>query len=299
MHCQSANSFAVSTPPPLRRLQAYREKLLAHTDDWKFDLKWSEESKSPPPLPMPKIPSPELSPPLCSPIGYHHHHSHCHPDHFHEFLHSHDHMHNRYDANSFHEENAPLSVDHSKTPPKRNSVSTDQKLDIKSPTSGEETVKPKKKLRRAKSCPKELFSISSKCSNNEKSHSESTDMNERRPSDDRRTYYIECFRSPSPSSHQTPPRPLHQQHSRIRTIPKIRVNKPKSKTPNSMEEFLSSKLVRSNHAAKLRHKSARKKINELADEKLKATLHVSHFIPKCHTWNVRDTPAWKTFLSAE
>lgn len=209
-----------------------------------------------------------------------------------------------------HEENASQSTEHVKSPSKHRHTSMEHKPDIKSPARDnafEPCAKPKKKMRRAKSCPKQLFSISSKCSDNERSQNESVEMQERRMGHENlMPYDLEYFQSPVsiPSSQQSPHKPSshrhqQQQHSRTRMIPKIRVEKVKSKTPNSMDEFLSAKLVRNNHAAKLRHKSSRQKINELEEEKLKATLHVSHFIPKCHTWNVRSTPAWKTFLSEE
>lgn len=304
----------MSIPTPLKRLQAFREKLeLAYTDDWKFDLKWPNETKLPSPrssMPMPKQPSPHLHiTPLCSPV--HHYsqkfHHHCHPMHFHEFIHPHDHTHNHFDEQSIiYEENTSHSTANLKSPPKLKSPSIDRKSDDKIAMCADELcTKPKKKIRRSKSCPKELFSISSKCSDNEKSRNETIEMNERRTGLEKCSPYdIECFHLSSSSSqhdHPSPPRPSHRQHqhSRTRMIPQIRVERPTSKTPNSIDKFLSSKLVRSNHAAKLRHNSSRKKIHELAEEKTKATLHVSHFIPKCHTWNVRDTPAWKTFLSEE
>lgn len=309
MHTQSANSFAISTPPPLKRLQAFREKLLTYTDDCKFDWKWSNELKSPPAMPKfhsPKLPSPNHPSPLCSPIHHHSHqfHHHCHPIHFHEFIHPLDHIFNHFDTSIIHEENASHSTENLKSPPKHKITSINRKPDNKSPACGDDAcAKSKKKMRRAKSCPKELFSItSSKCSDNEKSQNDCVEMNERRTGHENlMPYDLEYFQSPSIPSSQSQPKLSHRQHqhSRTRMIPKIRVEKPKSKTPNSMDEFLSSKLVRNNHAAKLRHKSSRQKINELAEEKLKATLHVSHFIPKCHTWNVRETPAWKTFLSEE
>lgn len=329
MHTQSANSFNLSTPPPLKRLQAFREKLLTYTDDrCKFDWTWPNEPKSPPPPPpplpptppMPRLRSPKLPSPLCSPPllhhDHHHHahqfHHHCHPMHFHEFIQPHDCISDYCDANMIQEENASQSTENAKSPSKHRHASIEHKPDIKSPThddASESCVKPKKKMRRAKSCPKQLFSISSKFSDNERSQNESVEMQDRRMGHEHlMPYDLEYFQSPTsiPSSQQSPHKPLshrqhHQQHqhSRTRMIPKIRVEKAKSKTPNSMDEFLSSKLVRNNHAAKLRHKSSRQKINELAEEKLKATLHVSHFIPKCHTWNVRSTPAWKTFLSEE
>lgn len=316
MHTQSANSFTISTPPPLKRLQAFREKLLTYTDDdCKFDWKWPNEPKSPPSPPPPvKIPSPKLPTPLCSPPLHHHTHQfhhHCHPMLFHEFIHPHDYFFNPCDdANIIHEENVSQSMEHLKSPPKHKITSTDHhKSDNRSPTCDDAngtSLKSKKKMRRAKSCPKQLFSISSKCSDNEKSQNESIEMHERHHRmghENLIAYDLEYIQSsPSmPSSQSTHKISSHRhQHSRTsRMIPKIRVEKVKSKTPNSMDEFLSSKLVRINHAAKLRHKSSRQKINDLADEKLKATLHVSHFIPKCHTWNVRDTPAWKTFLSEE
>lgn len=308
MHTQSTNSFAISTPPPLKRLQVFREKLLSYTDDCQLDWKWTNELKSPPAMPKPpspKLPSPNLRSPLYSPIHHHSHqlHHHCHPINFHEFLHPHDHIFNHFDTSAIHEENASQSTENLKSPPKHKTTSNGRKPDGKSPIYDDEmSAKPKKKMRRSKSCPKELFSISSKCSDNEKSPNECVEMNERRMGHDNlMPYDLEYFRSPSIPSSQSQHKSAHRQHqhSRTRMIPKIRVEKPKSKTPNSMDEFLSSKLVRVNHAAKLRHKSSRQKINELAEEKLKATLHVSHFIPKCHTWNVRDTPAWKTFLSEE
>lgn len=80
---------------------------------------------------------------------------------------------------------------------------------------------------------------------------------------------------------------------------KSKPRKPKAKTPNSMDEYLSSKLVRSNVAANLRQNWSRKKIHDMSEEKLKATMHVSKFIPKCHQWDVRATPGWRVFANEE
>lgn len=285
----SANSLVASTPTPLKRLQAFRERLLTYTDDWRYDSKCPSESK----CPTPKMPSPKLPSPMCSPILHHthkHHHHHIHPVHCHDF----DYPFDLFQSNfsSIHDDK-PLSqsTNDVQSPPKQQTTPTDQKVNIKSPICGEKCIKPKKKIRRAKSCPKDLFSLSSKCSDNEKNQIESTENSCLRRvyrSDLSPCYFIEI----DPTS-------ISRQQNPYKTIPKIKVHRPKSKTPNSMEEFLSSKLVRSNHAAKLRQTYSRKKIDDLAEEKLKASMHVSQFIPKCHHWNVRDTPGWKTFLSEE
>lgn len=302
-------SVDLSTPPPLKRLQAFREKLLTYTDDWKYDSKYPHEMKCPTPrIPSPKLSSPKLPSPLCSPI-HHAHKSHHHPMHFQEFdfpfehvRHHHHHHHHLSHHNkseyfsNIHEQSPCRSAERMRSPPKSVATPIEHKFEIKSPNQSPNCdikyMESKKKLRRAKSCPKDLFSMSSdKCSENGKHKNESDTSNERHLCHDEHTqYYIEVPLSPMSS---------RQQNARSRTIPKIRIHKPTSKTPNSMDEFVSSKLVRINHAAKLRQKSSREKINELSEEKLKATMHVSKFIPKCHHWNVRDTPAWKTFLSEE
>lgn len=70
-------------------------------------------------------------------------------------------------------------------------------------------------------------------------------------------------------------------------------------TNDAFIEFLSTKLVRSNLAANLREQWSRKKINELADRKLKIPVPTTKFIPKCHRWHVDQTPAWKSFVHEE
>lgn len=294
----SANSLANEpSPSPMKRLQAFREKLLAYEqDDWRYDLKCPIEIK----CPTPKIPSPKLPSPFCSPILHSHRLHHCHPVHFHnydDYPYEHFH-HNHFNGSIIHEESSTQTVDCLNSPPKYAVTPVEQKLDIQSPSghrgddNDKHSLKQCKKIRRAKSCPRDLFSTSSKCSDNEKSQNESTELNVRRLGRDELTpsFFIDC---------QSTPVSRQQQHTYRKTIPKIRAQKVKSKTPNSMDEFLASKLVRNNHAAKLRQKSSRKKINDLEDEKLKATKNVLEFIPKCHHWNVRGTPAWKTFLSEE
>lgn len=301
----SAASFTVSTPPPLKRLQAFREKLLTYNDDWKYETKIHNEINCPTPkIPSPKCPSPKRSPSLCSPIHHIHVH-HCNPIHVYDFDDScemnQNHL-NHFD--SIHEESSSRSVvDHLKTPPKLIITPTEFRPEFhsmrnhKSPiTCDIKCTKPKKpnKMRRSKSCPKDLFSISSKYSDNEKSVNDSIEMNERhlcRDNNNLTPCYTDGFNSSRMSRHQNPYRKSIPKHHRIQ--------KSKSKTPNSMDEYVQSKLVRINHAAELRQKRSRQKIHELAEEKLKENMHVSEFIPKCHKWNVRDTPAWKTFLSEE
>lgn len=251
------------------------------------------------------MPSPKLPSPMCSPIR----HVHSHRLHHYQPMHSHFHdidypcemfHHHLNHFDSIHEATLSRSVGCAKNPPKHATTPTEYKPEfhsnhnLKSPHCDTSCSKPKTKLRRAKSCPKDLFSISSKCSENEKSLKDSLELNERHLC---RDFGREELTPPffTDDFHSSPRQP----NTYRRTIPKIRVQKPKSKTPNSMDEYVSSKLVRINHAAKLRQKSSRQKIHELEEEKLKARLHVSHFIPKCHKWNVRDTPAWKTFLSEE
>lgn len=297
----STDSIDLSTPPPLKRLQAFREKLLTYPDDWKYDTKCSNETKCPTPkMPSPKLPSPKHPSPMCSPNLHSQRQHHFHPVHYpHDFIYPHEHFHHHHLSHyteidhfdSIHGDSPCRSTERMRSQTKHVATPVKHKPEIKSPSGDIKSSKSKKKMRRAKSCPKDLFSISSKCSDNDKSQNESIETNERRLCrDDLSPCYIEDF--------QTPPL-SRQQNTHPRPIPKIRIHKPKSKTPNSMDEYVASKLVRSNHAAKLRQKSSHQKINELAEEKLKATMHVSKFIPKCHHWNVRETPAWKTFLSEE
>lgn len=138
------------------------------------------------------------------------------------------------------------------------------------------------KRRRAKSCPKEIFRATKPCIIVQ-------DVDEI------------CQEKSIQRHHRDESTPCDGSSSillRQRTTPKI-MTKSKSKTPNSFDEFLSSKMVRSNLAANLRQRWSRKKINDMIEEKLKETMTVEKFIPKCHQWNVRKTPAWKTFTSEE
>lgn len=241
------------------------------------------------------MPSPKLTPPMCSPIRHIYAHRLHHYQPVHSDLHGFDYPcemvhHHLNHLDNIHKASLSRSAECMKNSPKHAITAN---LNFKSPNCDTKSSKPKKKLRRAKSCPKDLFSISSKCSDNGKSPKNSAEMNEHRLFRDLgRDDLTPCF---TDDFHSSP----RQQNTYRKTVPKIRVQKPKSKTPNSMDEYVSSKLVHINHAAKLRQKSSRQKIHELEEEKLKARLHMSHFIPKCHKWNVRDTPAWKTFLSEE
>lgn len=80
---------------------------------------------------------------------------------------------------------------------------------------------------------------------------------------------------------------------------KPKARKLKAKTPTTMDEYVSSKLVRTNLAANLRQQWSRQKIHDMTEEKVKATMHVSKFIPRCHQWDVRATPGWRTFAAEE
>lgn len=347
----STNSRAVSTPSPIKRLQALRERLLAGIDDWKYERQT-------------KCQTPKVLSPMCSPNFHAQNipepHIFAEPLHFHDFnSHLCDTFHNNCPPEGVYDLNPPhFSTNCLRSPSKPTNIPTERKsefrnCDMKSPKCDDQIMTARNKLYRAKSCPKDLFSVSSKCSDNEirsgnenedgnrrqqqfeqqhnherhdnqhqhhhqshhqihhesrhqihqhenenmKSRNESAESNWLRPPcrEDFTPCYSDDFVSPSHSRQQN----SRQQNFRMKNIPKIKVHKPKSKTPNSMDEFIASKLVRGNLAASLRQKNSRQKINELSEEKLKATMDVSKFIPKCHHWNVRDSPGWKNFITEE
>lgn len=139
---------------------------------------------------------------------------------------------------------------------------------------------------RAKLCPKELFETKKPCLNFQTDDIviDSGSSNQQQAGN-----IIPSFNTGDCSSSVS---------SRQRNRSKI-VSKTRTKTLNSMDEYLSSKMVRNNLAANLRQKWSRKRINEMAEEKLKATMTVAKCIPKCHRWQVRNTNAWKSFTSEE
>lgn len=277
----SANSLNISTPPHIKRLQALRERLLAGEENWNYES---------------KLPTPIMLSPICSP-NIHFHKSHdVQPRYAHKELHfndfdpypCHDHYHNVQPIIHIHEVQSPTQNTHYlRSPPKQLiGFASEFKPDCKTPICEGKVLTAKKKVRRAKSCPKDLFSPSSM--DNEKRQNECVEM-------DYSQEFTPCHSNESNASPMT----MSQQHSNYAKSEGKVKSKPKSKTPTSMDEYISSKLVRGNLAANLRHKNSRKKINELAEEKLKERMDVSKFIPKCHHWNVRDTPAWKAFTSEE
>lgn len=276
----SQNSFTISTPPPIKRLQAFREKLMTNTDEWNYE---------------PKMMTPRVLSPVCSPsLHYHKLHDpiHFHAMHFHDFnaYHPCDHLHNVSTSTNCASQTSPQPSDnHLKNPSKHAIFQTDSGSDNN--CYDQRLSLDHKKIHRTKSCPKDLFSLSSKCSENEKIHNDMADedcLRQLYKAD--QACYINGMASGRVSRHR---------HNDIMKNCCKTKDKPKSKTPNSMDEFLSSKLVRSNLAANLRQKNSRQKIHELEEEKLKETMHVSSFIPKCHHWNVRDTIAWKNFTTEE
>ena len=276
----SANSLNISTPPHIKRLQALRERLLAEDDNWNCES---------------KLPTPTILSPMCSPnLHFHHESQGMHPRHLHKELHFHDldsypydHVHNTQPIIHIHEVHSPTpNSNYFPSPPKQMiGFASEFKSDCKTSNCEEKLSSAKKKGRRAKSCPKDLFSPSSM---DDKKQNECIEMD----------YSQEFTPRYSNESNASPTTISRQQNVSAKSDGKMK-SKAKSKTPNSMDEFLSSKLVRCNLAASLRHKNSRKKINQLAEEKLKESMDVSKFIPKCHHWNVRDTPAWKTFTSEE
>lgn len=345
----SANSLTVSTPSPIKRLKSLRERLLAGIDDWKYDPTLEHKLK---PKLEPKCPTPKILSPMCSPIYLSSHKLHDEPKlhlfpeplHFHGYnAHLCDAFHNVCPPDDFHEPKSPLyNTNRLQSPPKPPNIPIEHKSSMRSPKCDEKCVSARKQLHRSKSCPKDLFSVSSKCTENDneneheheehihhqyhhhqqqqhhdrqhaqyqhenlspndtnenvRSRNESADSNWLRPHCREKftPCYSDDFVSPAMSRQQN----SRQHISRSRTIPKIRIHKPKSKTPNSMDEYISSKLVRGNLAASLRQKNSRQKINEMTEEKMKASMDVSKFIPKCHHWDVRDSPGWKNFMSEE
>lgn len=253
----------------MKRLQSLRDKLL---DDWEFDAK---------PTPMPKILSP-----MCSPIPHMHHMHDIYFTHFHDFDPCpYDNFHNSHTMNASDIQSSPNpSTNYLQIPPKLDHYRIEMNSDVKR---DEKMLMEKKKMHRTKSCPKDLFSISSKCSDIDQNRQNRIESAEE-----------ECLRQLYAADEFASQIEYHQQNTRIKSASKQKI-KPKSKTPTSMDEYLSSKLVKSNLAANLRHKNSRKKIDDLAEEKLKETMHVSKFIPKCHHWNVKETDGWKTFTSEE
>lgn len=192
---------------------------------------------------------------------------------------------NNCNSNFDMEYKAPVSFGHIYSPPKQTKRVADNNSKpsfiITSPSTDDEH-----RHRRAESCPKELFETKKPCPNFrtddiviDSGSSKQQQADNINPSFDTG----DCSSSVS---------------SRQRNRSKI-VSKTKTKTPNSMDEYLSPKMVRNNLAANLRQKWSRKRINEMAEEKLKASMTVANCIPKCHRWQVKNTNAWKSFRSEE
>lgn len=277
------NSFGIPTPV---RQQLLRQRLLSDLDD--FDEKIAK-----------KCSTPKHLSPIYSPKEFHKEESHF--THLHQ-IHSHPcdlFYRNCYKFDNFHEPKSPNRcpiVDQNPSPILK---SPKVRMDLKhedienklaiTPTKADV----KRKLRRAKSVPRDMFSSSNYFPSEHSPDMDCVDRSYLRSS------YHDNIDNMCPLQKLSPSTSSPQPLSTEKPIPKIKIHKPKSKTPNSMDAFLSSKLVRGNLAANLRQKYSRKKLRELADEQLKATLRIEKFIPKCHQWNVRDTRAWKTFTSEE
>lgn len=80
--------------------------------------------------------------------------------------------------------------------------------------------------------------------------------------------------------------------------------KPNDKTAQQRKDdafvdFIAARMVRSNLAANLRQQWSRKKLQEISDRKIKSFGRTIKFIPKCHRWNVDQTPGWKSFTVEE
>lgn len=234
----------------------------------------------------PRMLTPRVLSPMCSPSPHYHklHEPvHFHPLHFHDYdVYSCDHLQNVNTSVNCASQTSP--------PPSSNRQIQSPSKQANSPPDSDNNRYVKrlsaesKKMHRAKSCPKDLFFLS------EKSHNDLNDEDYLRQlyKADRACYMNELAVEEV----------SRQRNNVMKNCCKTKV-KPKSKTPNLMDEFLQSKLVRLNLASNLRQKNSRQKIHELAEEKQKESMHVSRFIPKCHHWNVRDTDAWKNFTSEE
>lgn len=152
----SRNSFAISTPP---RLQAFREKIMNNTDEWNYE---------------PKMLTPRVLSPVCSPSPHYHKlHDpmHLHTMHFHDFnsFHPCDHLHNvNTSVNCASQTSPPPSINRLQSPSKHANFPTDSGSDNN--YYDKHLSIDHKKIHRAKSCPKDLFSLSSKCSENDKTH---------------------------------------------------------------------------------------------------------------------------------
>lgn len=265
--------MSISTPTPVKRLQLLRERLSSGVKEHEFksDLKLKHSS------------------PMCSPVfseikfdyspDFHEIESHpC--DLYFNYCHS-----NIPTEKKF----SNPSVGELQSPPKRitNFETPIQCFEWRSnctelkPSLKEAAIK----RRRAKSCPKEFFGTPKPCLNFQHCDEVLNSSSTKQEHDDSTPSQMPGDSISSISTQQRP---------KSKTL-----SKTKPKTPNSMDEYISSKMVRSNLAANLRRKWSRQKIENMTEEKLKATLTVSKCIPKCHRWNVKSTPGWKTFTSEE
>lgn len=193
---------------------------------------------------------------------HHHRHHHCDPNHFYRSMHCIDG--NRLTSAKSHCASTPIVAERS-----------DTKVEYKSPSLSIQT-----NLIRSKSCPTDLFTSTNDVDDETPKKLKSNISCKRR--------LVRSHNSPEFTRHSTP-------------LPCRKKIIAKKKSPDAIDEFLTSKMVRSNLAANLRHEWARKKIMEMTDKRIQASppAQVTKYIPKCHRWNVRDSSAWKSFRLEE
>lgn len=191
----------------------------------------------------------------------HHHHHHCDSEYFNRFAHSFDR--NRLLSPRGPCSSTPTPITRQNTKPESKSLSTS----------------PQTNLKRSKSCPKDLFTSTTDVANEKPKKVKPIKQSTRR--------LVRSNVSPECTS--------------IATLPCRKKSGTRTKTPVAIDEFITSKMVRSNLAASLRQQWAHKKITEMTDKRMTPPppAQVTKYIPKCHRWNVRDTPAWKSFRLEE
>lgn len=259
----SHGSFVGETRP----FRSIREKILADIE--KYDRRFDELM---PCSPLPydyehmraSVPVPSIVVNPCEAMPYHRHQQHhCNQEHFYCPGHC-------FDANRLTSPKTPCSS----TSTAVTANKSDHKAHSKSPMEEAPT-----NLIRSKSCPKDLFSSTNDVTEDKSPQSKPIKSCIRR--------LVRSNASPECSSHTT--------------VPCRKKSATRKKMPDAIDEFLTSKMVRSNLAANLRQQWARKKITEMTDKRLSPPppAQVTTHIPKCHRWNVRDTPAWKSFRLEE
>lgn len=259
----SQNSFGGEVRP----FHSIREKILADIE--RYDRRFDDLTQSPP-MPFDDdhmrafIPVPALVVDSCDRTALHskhHHNHHCDSEYFNRFAHS-------ADRNRLLSPRAPCSSTTS-------AITKNNKV----PESKSLSTSPQSNLKRSKSCPKDLFSSTNDASNENPKKLE--------PSHQSRRRLVRSNISPESTSNAT--------------LPCRKKCGARTKAPVAIDKFLTSKMVRSNLAASLRQQWAHKKITEMTDKRMTPPppAQVTKYIPKCHRWNVRDTPAWKSFRLEE